>query len=407
MTHQFLTIETLDKIPPLCLSFLTEFSPLIQYAAAFVDILEWKDTSKSTFTVLLWLTICLWTNIWLIFGVPLLYITRVTMSWLHTQVTRRKRQEKEKLISKTQNFKFENDVSRGLLAQNISIEQTLYHLNRIQVWWKRYKQYSLFFKISHENSNWVALTSTMIYIWPIWALFNRLAGSRLVLMLLGSLFLVESASWFKISVMAFKRNPVFRSVAHALWSYNVAILSYVTGLRFKKLKSIPNNEDTSKQDHLPEASLLSCHETYRCEIPVIIEVYENQRWWLGLDWTTSLLASERKPWTDNQLQPIESKECYSLPKVSFSVKTSCEKDTVIKKTTIKSWVWTDHDWWIDMTGELESKVDLNGWQYGNNSWDHFSSVTSPHTFTRQRRWCKRARLIERQISEQEVDKKNQ
>jgi hypothetical protein len=59
-----------------------------------------------------------------------------------------------------------------------------------------------------------------------------------------------------------------------------------------------------------------------------------------------------------------------------------------------------------MTGELESKVDLNGWQYGTNSWEQLSSVTSPHTFTRQRRWCRRARLIERQVSEQDVDKKN-
>jgi hypothetical protein len=271
MSHPFLTIETLDQIPPLCLSFLTEFSPLIQCIADFIDILEWKDTSKSTFTVLLWLTMCLWTHVWLTFGVPLLFIARVAMHWLHAQVTRRKRQEKEKLISKTLKLNFENNVSRGLLTQNTSIEQTLHHLNSIQVWWRRRQS---LFSLTSPEGHWAALASTMIYIWPIWALVNKMAGTRLVLMLLGLLFLVESAAWFKIVVMAFKQNPIFCSVLHALWSYNVALISYVTGLSFK-FKSISDG-NLPQQPCLPKTSLLSCHETYRCEIPVIIEIYENQ-----------------------------------------------------------------------------------------------------------------------------------
>jgi hypothetical protein len=184
-------------------------------------------------------------------------------------VTRRKRQEKEKLIFKKS--KFENNVSRGLWTQKTSIEQTLHHLNNIQVWWRRRQS---LFSLTSPEGRWAALASTMIYVWPIWALVNKMAGTRLVLMFLGSLFLVESAAWFKIAVMAFKRNPIFCSVLHALWSYNVALISYVTGLGFK-FKSIPDS-NLPQKPCLPKTSLLSCHETYRCEIPVIIEIYENQ-----------------------------------------------------------------------------------------------------------------------------------
>lgn len=65
--------------------------------------------------------------------------------------------------------------------------------------------------------------------------------------------------------------------------------------------------------------------------------------------------------------------------------------------TIKSWVWADRDWWVDMTGELDGKIDRNGWQYGDNSWKQLMSIPGPRSFTRQRKWCKRAKLIERQL----------
>lgn len=67
------------------------------------------------------------------------------------------------------------------------------------------------------------------------------------------------------------------------------------------------------------------------------------------------------------------------------------------KSTVKSWVWNDRDWWIDMTGELEDQVDPNGWKYSNNKWQNTMNMPGPHSFTRQRRWCKRAKLIEKQI----------
>lgn len=95
------------------------------------------------------------------------------------------------------------------------------------------------------------------------------------------------------------------------------------------------------------------------------------------------------------MKPIISKEEYRLPKETRS--TIQDLDKHVKRTIIKSWVWTDRDWWIDMTGELEEKVDRDGWQYGDNGWQHMMSTPGPRSFTKRRKWCRRAKLIERQL----------
>jgi hypothetical protein len=44
-------------------------------------------------------------------------------------------------------------------------------------------------------------------------------------------------------------------------------------------------------------------------------LYENQRRWVGLGWTYSLLAYERAPWTDEHLNTACTKEDFELPDV--------------------------------------------------------------------------------------------
>lgn len=117
---------------------------------------------------------------------------------------------------------------------------------------------------------------------------------------------------------------------------------------------------------------------------------------MGVNWTTNMMPSEREAWTDNQLKPISSKDSFHLP--DTTVKTShYEKDgQVIEKTINKIWSWADGDWWVDMTGEISGKVDHHGWEYGNNAWKQTSGTPGMQTFTRRRRWCRRARLVERE-----------
>jgi hypothetical protein len=113
-----------------------------------------------------------------------------------------------------------------------------------------------------------------------------------------------------------------------------------------------------------------------------------------------MMPNERGPWTDSQLKPITNKDDFQLPEGDTKVtyRNVSEKETI--KTTIhKTWTWADGDWWVDMTGELQGKVDQNGWEYGNNAWKQPSGMPGLQTFTRRRRWCRRARLVEREVDE--------
>lgn len=40
----------------------------------------------------------------------------------------------------------------------------------------------------------------------------------------------------------------------------------------------------------------------------------------------------------------------------------------------------------------------NGWQYGDNSWQHFMNKPGPNTFTRKKKWRRLALLVEKQIA---------
>jgi hypothetical protein len=108
------------------------------------------------------------------------------------------------------------------------------------------------------------------------------------------------------------------------------------------------------------------------------------------------MPSERGPWTDNQLKPIGCKEDFKLPEATVN---TTEIDSTTQRTTNKVWSWVDGDWWVDMTGELNGKVDHSGWAYGNNAWKQLSGIPGMQTFTRTRKWCRRAKLVEREVDE--------
>jgi hypothetical protein len=90
-------------------------------------------------------------------------------------------------------------------------------------------------------------------------------------------------------------------------------------------------------------------------------LYENQRRWVGLGWTTSLFAYERSPWTDEHLNPAPAKDDFELPDV--------EEGTA-------RWRWVEGSkWLVEGAGEQDeggTKASENshdggtGWIYYDN-----------------------------------------
>ncbi|KAJ3093848.1 hypothetical protein HDU97_008937 [Phlyctochytrium planicorne] len=74
---------------------------------------------------------------------------------------------------------------------------------------------------------------------------------------------------------------------------------------------------------------------------VFAELFENQRWWAGLGWTTQMLKMERPPWSD-EAGEVErhSKDDISEP--------------------APGWIWVSDDWELDKSWQ---NADQNGWIY--------------------------------------------
>lgn len=88
-------------------------------------------------------------------------------------------------------------------------------------------------------------------------------------------------------------------------------------------------------------------------------LWENQRRWLGIGWTTSMLAYERPAWTDEELNPAPPKDKFVLPEVEGGV---------ARWRWIEGSRWTlegvddvrDNDDEDDDSDEVESKTDTYG-----------------------------------------------
>ncbi|GMK54334.1 hypothetical protein CspeluHIS016_0109200 [Cutaneotrichosporon spelunceum] len=75
------------------------------------------------------------------------------------------------------------------------------------------------------------------------------------------------------------------------------------------------------------------------------ELHENQRWWMGLDWTSALLPQERPSWCDSHLLPVAPPQAFALPPTSsidLPAPTPTDPRGALRRTA--TWRWLDDDW---------------------------------------------------------------
>lgn len=131
-------------------------------------------------------------------------------------------------------------------------------------------------------------------------------------------------------------------------------------------------------------------------------LYENQRRWLGIGWTSSMLGSERGAWTDDQLATSVSKEKFVLPAVEG----------------VAQWQWVPGGEWIvdgsddddETVGGADAAAQHAGmsrdgdddaakladgaWVYYDNKWQDGRRRDGWSKYTRRRKWRRDAELVE-------------
>jgi hypothetical protein len=169
-----------------------------------------------------------------------------------------------------------------------------------------------------------ALTTLLIRILlvtPLWVVLTlrplQIITTKRLVLVGGTLFL----TWHS------RPNRVAREI---LWRSALVrrLCAIVTGLHLTEIPSPPSPVDSSEKPALPPRRKSTYHEEAlaaasaaakrRPDAPGVkftFILYENQRRWVGLGWTTSLFAYERAAWTDEHLNPAPPKDEFELPDV--------------------------------------------------------------------------------------------
>ncbi|KAL8765315.1 MAG: hypothetical protein Q9209_007590 [Squamulea sp. 1 TL-2023] len=229
-----------------------------------------------------------------------------------------------------------------------------------------------------------ALTSLFIrilFLSPFWIIFTlpyvRIVTARRVVLTVGTLILSWHSRPARVS-----RTILWRSltIRHAV--------SFITGLT---LIGSPEQAPQSQRSPPPlpprhksqevVATAMAKNGTKSTGVRFTFVVFENQRRWLGLGWTHSLLTYERAPWTDEHLNSSKSKDNYQLP--------------YIEGATAR-WQWVEgSEWMVEGVGKGKTGDEAEGWIFYDNKWnDGRRGQDGWGRYTRRRKWYRDAELVE-------------
>lgn len=248
-----------------------------------------------------------------------------------------------------------------------------------------------------------ALTTLLIrilFITPIWILLTlpplRIITARRVVLALGTLILSWHSRPARVSRAILWRSRTVRRIS-----------TVITGLSFASpLPTVPDRPGAPPplppraDQHAVANSLASRNQLESAGVRFTFVVFENQRRWLGLGWTSSLLVYERAAWTDEHLNSSDSKLDFRLPEVDSGV---------------SKWRWVPgSEWQVEGAGKGKGGGDIDGWIYYDNKvaplLNHTKSLMMLTgsfqwndgrrgqdgwgRYTRRRKWYRDAELVE-------------
>lgn len=432
-------LDFLASTPPPVTKLLVEYSSIIYGIKQLAFAASWKGPSEQSFLLLFaWWAVCLYGSILLRYAlVPLLLLSPVIWPYLP------KRWKSQK----------QTPTTEGALASSLSYLDATYALKPDVI---------LHDPLPSEVT--VAQRLRILgFLLPPYIALTYWVPMRVLVAVAGSVILTYRAPWTVTTRRILSRSAYVR----AAWRYIVGWLSGTTPLpilsRSKTLiaEPIPMKPETKVQHH-----------------KFLFTVLENQRWWMGLDWTAALLPNERPSWcaplgstiesqssstptTQTSYVPLPPPASFPLPPVTTVVLPSPTGKGFVKKTA--RWEWEENGEWevlVHKEGEQEIRklrvpvraatmleepkgavlakaagklgvqsptastiiekegsgsgdgsavvpsqpqvdfTDQDGWVYGDNKWENKAAKGGMGKFTRFRRWCRVAVLVE---TEEAVD----
>lgn len=169
---------------------------------------------------------------------------------------------------------------------------------------------------------------------------------RVVIAVTGTVVLTWKAPWAVTVREGLWGSAWFRWSVYHLWSF-------ISGQPLPPLtQSYPiTAKSKTKGDPRAETITVTPAEPVR----FLFTIYENQRWWMGLDWTAALLPQERPAWSTTLEEPVSPPSAFVLPPPT-TVYLPQDKGRTKHTAT---WTWEEDEWRVlrKLEGSSTTRVE--------------------------------------------------
>ena len=354
----------LSSTPPTVSKSLIRSYPYLLFANKILGVLTWTNDNT-------WLSICLVLSCILLvsyFETIIIYLGHVLIAGIISlYVLLNNHLQKEEESNPTL-----DDMVQSLTTLSVRMDMLLFPITSLNL-----TAYDL-----------KRLLFTTIFLSPIYIIISYFILPPRTMILWLIIFLTTyHSSWSRVT-----RKILWKSKTVRLLCF------YITGLDFasqygdkNSLFKLAMNKTNKKLQEVYSKSDGSSGSKGGGAIRFTYVLYENQRRWLGIGWTSNLLSYERAPWTDEFLNESQQPDEFELP--------------LLNDDSGMYWRWVDKTWRLDLTNDAsiqlsssKAKTTANpkpddGFIYYDNTWKTPSTEDSFSKYTRRRRWIRTAELV--------------
>jgi hypothetical protein len=222
------------------------------------------------------------------------------------------------------------------------------------------------------------LFTRIIFVTPLWILLTLppfyIITTKRVILTVGTLILTWHSRPARVTRTLFWRSKTVRRICSIITGFEFR------GVALKTEDGAPALPPRRKSAQEIAASLAAKRRPDSPGVRFTFTIYENQRRWLGIGWTSNMLAYERASWTDEHLNPTPPKDQFELPEIEGGQ---------------ARWRWVEGSEWKIEGAQSNGDGDSGGWIYYDNTWqDGRRGKDGWGRYTRRRKWYRDAELVE-------------
>ncbi|QRV84742.1 integral peroxisomal membrane peroxin protein [Ceratobasidium sp. AG-Ba] len=154
--------------------------------------------------------------------------------------------------------------------------------------------------------------------------------------LVGTIMLTIRAPWICVVRSQVAENGWARWIWRRVWAFLTGLPVVIPGSTF----TLQRREE--KPSVAPKGKKSVAQELKPNRLRFRFDILENQRWWVGIDWSSALLPNERQSWCSPppHLAPLSPPITFTLPPPTSHI------DKTLKIRRKAFWRWEDPEWTV-------------------------------------------------------------